>query len=494
MADLADLTLTEAGAGLRAGDFTSTDLLESVTARASATEAHLHAYLTLDHEGAELAARSADESFDKGEDKGPLQGIPIALKDNMCTLGVETTASSKILQGWKPPYDATVVTRLKKAGAVITGKTNLDEFAMGSSTENSAYGTTRNPWNTNRVPGGSSGGSAAVASVGSAFGSFGSDTGGSIRQPAALTGVVGMKPTYGVVSRYGLIAFASSLDQIGPFSRSVKDSVSLLETVAGFDIHDATSIDAPVPNFGGSLDEGVAGMRIGVVTELMGDGIDPQIIAATRAMADRLQNEGAEVVEISLPSTEYALSAYYLIAPAECSSNLARFDGVRYGHRTEVEGTTEDMMSHSRAEGFGPEVIRRILLGTYALSAGYYDAFYGQAQRVRTLVRNEFVAAYGQVDALVSPTTPTTAFEIGERSADPIAMYYSDLCTIPSNLAGDPAISVPIGLDDADLPIGFQVMAPALGEETMYRVAAEVERLAGFTARAYLATSEVLAP
>ncbi|GMQ93641.1 MAG: Asp-tRNA(Asn)/Glu-tRNA(Gln) amidotransferase subunit GatA [Acidimicrobiia bacterium] len=494
MADLADLTLTEAGAGLRAGEFTSRDLLEAVTKRASATEAHLHAYLTLDHEGAERAAEAADESFAKGEDIGPVQGIPIALKDNMCTLGVETTASSKILDGWKPPYDATAVARLKEAGAVITGKTNLDEFAMGSSTENSAYGATRNPWNTDRVPGGSSGGSAAVAAVGSAFGSFGSDTGGSIRQPAALTGVVGMKPTYGIVSRYGLIAFASSLDQIGPLSRSVEDSVLLLETVSGFDPRDATSINAPVPNFGGSLDTGVKGMRIGVVTEFMGEGIDPQIISATRAMADRLQDAGAEVVEISLPSTEYALSAYYLIAPAECSSNLARFDGVRYGYRAEVEGTTEDMMARSRAEGFGPEVIRRILLGTYALSAGYYDAFYGQAQRVRTLVRNEFSAAYEQVDALVSPTTPTTAFEMGEKTADPISMYYSDLCTIPSNLAGDPAISVPIGLDDADLPIGFQVMAPALGEEVMYRVAAEVERLADFTARAFLATSEVMSP
>ncbi|MEN8041016.1 MAG: Asp-tRNA(Asn)/Glu-tRNA(Gln) amidotransferase subunit GatA [Actinomycetota bacterium] len=494
MADLADLTIAEAGRGLRAGDHTSTDLLDAVTKRASATEAHLHAYLTLDHEGARQAATAADEAFAKGEDNGPLQGIPVALKDNMCTIGVETTASSKILDGWKPPYDATAVARLKAAGAVITGKTNLDEFAMGSSTENSAYGATRNPWDTNRVPGGSSGGSAAVAAVGSAFGSFGSDTGGSIRQPAALTGLVGMKPTYGVVSRYGLIAFASSLDQIGPFSRSVEDSVLLLEAVSGFDIHDATSINAPVPDFGGSLDKGVSGMKIGVVTEFMGEGIDPQIISAIRAMADKLQDAGAEIVDISLPSTEYALSAYYLIAPAECSSNLARFDGVRYGHRSDVEGTTEQMMAHSRAEGFGPEVIRRILLGTYALSAGYYDAFYGQAQKVRTLVRNEFTAAYEQVDALISPTTPTTAFEIGEKAADPIAMYYSDLCTIPSNLAGDPAISVPIGLDDEGLPIGFQIMAPALGEETMYRVAAEVERLAGFTARASLATSEVTLP
>ncbi len=494
MGDLADLTILDAGDGLRAGDFSSADLLEAVTRRASVTEAHLHAYLTLDHEGAAQAAEAADASFAKGEDRGLLQGIPIALKDNMCTRGIETTASSRILDGWKPPYDATVVTRLREAGAVITGKTNLDEFAMGSSTENSAYGPTRNPWNTDKVPGGSSGGSAVTTAVGSAFGSLGSDTGGSVRQPAALTGVVGMKPTYGVVSRYGLIAFASSLDQIGPFSRSVADSVAMLDVISGFDPRDATSINAPVPNFGGSLDRGVAGLKIGVVTEFMGEGIDPQVITATRAMADRLAGAGAEVVEATLPSVEYALSAYYLIAPAECSSNLARFDGIRFGHRTQVEGTTEEMMAHTRAEGFGPEVIRRILLGTYALSAGYYDAFYGQAQKVRTLVRNDFTAAYGHVDVLISPTTPTTAFSVGEKAADPIAMYYSDLCTIPSNLAGDPAISVPIGLDDAGLPVGFQVMAPSLGEEVMYQVAAEVERLAGFTERALLATSTVVAP
>lgn len=494
MEDLADLTISEAGSGLRSGDFAATDLLDAVIKRASMTEAHLHAYLTLDGEGARESAESADAAFARGEDKGPLQGIPIALKDNMCTLGIETTASSKILAGWTPPYDATVVRKLKDAGAVITGKTNLDEFAMGSSTENSAYGPTRNPWDTARVPGGSSGGSAVAAAVGSAFGALGSDTGGSIRQPAALSGVVGMKPTYGIVSRYGLIAFASSLDQIGPLSRSVADSVAILETISGYDPRDATSINAPVPKFGGSLDEGVAGMRIGIVSELMGEGIDLQVIAATTAMADKLSGEGAEVVEISLPSTEYTLSAYYLIAPAECSANLARFDGVRFGHRADTEGTTEVMMSVTRAEGFGPEVIRRILLGTYALSAGYYDAFYGQAQRVRTLVRREFTAAYEQVDVLVSPTTPTTAFAIGEKAADPLAMYFSDLCTIPSNLAGDPAISLPIGLDDQGLPIGFQVMAPALGEEVMYQVAAQVERLAAFTARAPLATSNVVAP
>jgi aspartyl-tRNA(Asn)/glutamyl-tRNA(Gln) amidotransferase subunit A len=494
MTDLADLTIVAAGRGLRSREFSSVDLLDAVTKRASITEAQLHAYLTLDKKGARSAAEAADAAFADGKDVGPLQGIPIALKDNMCTIGVETTAASQMLAGWKPPYDATVVRRLKDAGAVVTGKTNLDEFAMGSSTENSAFGETRNPWNPDFVPGGSSGGSAAAVAVGSAFGAFGSDTGGSIRQPAALCGVVGMKPTYGLVSRYGLIAFASSLDQIGPFARSVEDSATLLDAIAGWDRFDSTSIDGAVPNFSGSLDGGVGGLRIGIVSDLMGEGIDPQVRSAVSGMADKLSEAGAEVVEVGLPSTEFALSAYYLIAPAECSSNLARFDGVRYGHRSSVEGTTEDMMSHTRAEGFGPEVIRRILLGTYALSAGYYDAFYGQAQRVRTLVRRDFASAYEKVDVLISPTSPTTAFPVGERSADPIAMYYSDVCTIPSNLSGEPAISVPIGLDDKGLPIGFQVMAPSLGEELMYRVAAAVESISEFTKRAPLASSEVVAP
>jgi aspartyl-tRNA(Asn)/glutamyl-tRNA(Gln) amidotransferase subunit A len=494
MSDLADLTIAAAGEGLRSGAFTSVDLLSAVSRRAAVTEAHLHAYLTLDDAGAADAANEADAAFLRDEDAGPLQGIPVALKDNMCTKGIETTASSKILAGWVPPYDATIVARLKAAGAVITGKTNLDEFAMGSSTENSAFGETRNPWDTDRVPGGSSGGSAAVVSAGSAFGSYGSDTGGSIRQPAALTGVVGVKPTYGLVSRYGLIAFASSLDQIGPFARSVEDSAVLLEAVAGWDEFDATSIDGPVPRLTGSLDAGVDGLRIGMVTELSGEGIDPEVLRSAKAMADKLAAAGADVAEVSVPSAEYALSAYYLIAPAECSANLARFDGVRYGHRSDIEGTTEEMMSHSRSEGFGPEVTRRILLGTYALSAGYYDAFYGQAQKVRTLVRNDFAAVYADVDVLISPTTPTTAFEVGEKAADPLAMYYSDVCTVPSNLSGDPAMSVPIGLDSGGLPIGFQIMAPALGEEMMYRVAAEVERLAEFSAKPALATSEVVAP
>jgi aspartyl-tRNA(Asn)/glutamyl-tRNA(Gln) amidotransferase subunit A len=493
MSDPADLTITEAAAALRSGSLTSVDLTEAVLQRARVTEAHLHAYLTLDQTGAHAAAAAADKALAAGEDSGPLHGIPIALKDNMVTRGIETTAGSQILSGWVPPYDATVTKRLAAAGAVMLGKTNLDEFAMGSSTENSAYGPTRNPWDTATVPGGSSGGSAAVVAAGSAMGSFGSDTGGSIRQPAALCGVVGMKPTYGLVSRYGLIAFASSLDQIGPFARSVDDAVLMLEAVAGHDIHDATSIRGEVPDFRGSLNAGVAGLRIGVVTELSGDEIDPEVRSAVMAMVDSLAAAGAAVKEVSLPSCEYGLSAYYLIAPAECSANLARFDGVRFGLRAEG-ATTEEMMAATRAEGFGPEVTRRILLGTYALSAGYYDAFYGQAQRVRTLIRQQFAAAYEEVDVLVAPTSPTTAFPLGDRTDDPIAMYYADVCTIPVNLTGEPGISVPIGLDGKGLPIGFQVMTPALGEERLFQVAKEVENIAEFAARPRLATSEVVTP
>lgn len=491
MTDLADLSVIAAGRGLRRRDFTARDLTDATITRAAVTESHLHAYLTLDQDKARAAAQVADEAFALGEDHGPLQGIPIAVKDNMTTRGMETTAGSKILAGYVPPYDATVVERLQSQQAVVMGKTNLDEYAMGSSTENSAFGPTRNPWDTDRVPGGSSGGSAAAVAVGSALGALGSDTGGSIRQPASLCGLVGVKPTYGVVSRYGLIAFASSLDQIGPFARTVADAATLLEAVAGFDIRDATSYRGETPDISSLLDAGVAGMRIGIVKELSRDGIDPQVAAACTQMYNALADAGAKVTEVSLPASEYALSAYYLIAPAEASANLARFDGVRYGLRVDGE-TTEEMMARTRAEGFGPEVIRRILLGTYALSAGYYDAFYGQAQKVRTLVRNDFAAAYENVDVLVSPTSPTTAFAIGERTEDPLSMYYADVCTIASNLAGDPSGSVPVGLDDSGLPIGFQVMAPALHEAQLFRVAAEVERLAGFEARPALATSEVI--
>ncbi len=493
MTDAADLTIAAAGAALRSGELSAVELLDAVVRRASITEAHLHAYLTLDQEGARTAAAQADLELAAGDDRGPLHGIPIALKDNMCTRGTETTAGSKILAGYVPPYDASAVTSLREAGAVLTGKTNLDEFAMGSSTENSAFGPTRNPWDPDRVPGGSSGGAAAAVAAGSALGALGSDTGGSVRQPAALCGLVGVKPTYGLVSRYGLIAFASSLDQIGPLARTVEDAAVILEAIAGWDRQDATTIRGDVPPLANSLGAGVSGLRIGVVTELAAEGIDSEVLAAFRASVDGLANAGAEVVEVAVPAVAHAIPTYYLIAPAECSANLARFDGVRYGLRVDGD-TTEEMMAKTRGEGFGPEVTRRILLGTYALSAGYYDAFYGQAQRVRTLMRRDFAAAYEQVDVLVSPTSPTTAFRLGEKTDDPLTMYLSDICTLPANLVGDPALSLPIGLDSTGLPIGFQVMAPALGEEVMFRVAAELERLSGFVARPALATSEVRLP
>lgn len=472
-------SIVDAGRMLRSGEVSAADLLERALTTAARTEAQLHSFLTIDTDRARAAAATADEEISRGDVRGQLHGIPVALKDNMCTHGVETTCASQILSGYIPPYDATVVTRLREAGAVIVGKTNLDEFAMGSSTENSAYGLTYNPWDLERVPGGSSGGSAASVAAGTSLAAFGSDTGGSIRQPASLCGVVGMKPTYGTVSRYGLIAFASSLDQIGPFTRTVEDSAVTLETIWGHDPMDATSYDGDYPIPTRSLDRGVGGLKVGVVKELAGEGYEPAVVAAVAGMVENLEAAGIEVVEVSLPTFEIALSAYYLIAPAECSANLARFDGIRYGLR--VDGaTTEELMARTRAEGFGPEVTRRILLGTYALSAGYYDAFYGQAQRVRSAIREDLARAYTRVDALVSPTSPTVAFRAGARTADPLAMYLSDICTIPSNLAGHPAISVPIGLDGDGLPIGFQVMAPALGEEVMYQIAAEVERQAAF--------------
>jgi aspartyl-tRNA(Asn)/glutamyl-tRNA(Gln) amidotransferase subunit A len=479
---MADLIITEAAGLLAAGELSATELLESVLERASMTEADLHCFLTIDHEGAAVQALESDRRFRAGAARSSLEGIPVAVKDNFCTSGIETTCGSQILAGYRPPYDATAVARLREAGAVLVGKTNCDEFAMGSSTENSAFGPTRNPWDPDRVPGGSSGGSAAAVAVGSVLGAYGSDTGGSIRQPAALCGVVGFKPTYGLVSRYGLVAFASSLDQIGPFARTVVDAVTLFEAVAGHDPLDATSYSGPLPDVRSRLGDGVSGLRVGMVRELSGEGYDPEVAAATADMVERLADEGAKVSEVSIPTFATALSAYYLINPAECSANLARFDGVRYGQRVEGE-TVEEMMARTRAEGFGPEVTRRILLGTYALSAGYYDAFYGKAQKVRSLLIAEMAAAFEQVDVLVSPTSPTTAFELGAKTQDPLAMYLSDVCTIPANLAGTPAISVPISLDSSGLPIGFQVMAPALGEKVMFQTAAAVEEMAGFAAR-----------
>jgi aspartyl-tRNA(Asn)/glutamyl-tRNA(Gln) amidotransferase subunit A len=403
----------------------------------------------------------------------------------MTQRGVPTTCGSRILEGWRPPYDATVVERLRAAGVVILGKTNMDEFAMGSSTENSAYGPTRNPWALDRVPGGSSGGSAAAVAAYQAPLAIGTDTGGSIRQPAALTGIVGVKPTYGAVSRYGLVAFSSSLDQVGPFARTVVDAALLHEAVAGHDPRDATSIDAPVPAVVAAAQAGtadpaaaLAGVRVGVVRELGGAGYQPGVQARFDDAVATLRGLGASVVEVSCPSFTYAMPAYYLIAPSECSSNLARFDAMRFGLRVGDDGThsAEEVMALTRAAGFGAEVKRRIMIGTYALSSGYYDAYYGQAQKVRTLITRDFEAAFGHVDVLVSPTTPSTAFPIGERTDDPIAMYLADLATIPTNLAGNCAISVPAGLADEDgLPVGFQIMAPALGEERIYRVGAALE-------------------
>ncbi len=410
----ADLTIAEAAIKLRSGELSSLDLLDSVLERASLTEADLHCYLLIDHDGSRSQAESADAMLAGGRDLGPLHGIPIAVKDNFCTRGLPTSCGSQILAGYRPPYDATAVARVRSAGAVIVGKTNLDEFAMGSSTENSAFGPTRNPWDSTRVPGGSSGGSAAAVAVGSAMGAFGSDTGGSIRQPASLCGVVGFKPTYGLVSRFGLVAFASSLDQIGPFGRTVSDALSLFEAVAGHDPKDGTSYPGPVPAARPSLDSGVAGVRIGLVKELSGDGYEPAVVAAVNSMVEKLAGAGAEIVEVSLPTFDVALSAYYLIAPAECSSNLARFDGVRYGLRVKGD-TVEEMMARTRAEGFGPEVTRRVLLGTYALSAGYYDAFYGKAQRVRSKIISELNGAYERVDVADLTYQPHDSFRIGRQ-------------------------------------------------------------------------------
>jgi aspartyl-tRNA(Asn)/glutamyl-tRNA(Gln) amidotransferase subunit A len=443
--------------------------------RIHATEHLVHAFLRTMDEAALAHAADVDRRIAAGERVGPLAGVPLALKDILCTQGVETTCASRILEGYRPPYDATVVNRLREADAVVVGKTNLDEFAMGSSTENSAFGPTRNPWDLDRVPGGSSGGSAAAVAAFDAPLAIGTDTGGSIRQPAALCGLVGMKPTYGLVSRYGLIPFASSLDQVGPIARSVRDAALLFNAIAGHDPMDSTSIPIQVPDVLGTLEAGVEDLRVGVIREFAtGEGIAEDVQARVREAIERLDKLGAEIVEVSLPHATYAVSAYYLIAPSECSSNLSRYDGVRYGLRRPGE-TAEEMMARTRGDGFGPEVKRRIMIGTYALSAGYYDAYYAQAQRVRTLIIRDFTAAYEQCDVLVSPTSPTTAFGLGDKVADPLAMYLNDVFTIPPNLAGAPAMSVPVGLDRAGLPVGLHIMAPVLGEAVMFRVARAVE-------------------
>ncbi|HEY8081914.1 MAG TPA: Asp-tRNA(Asn)/Glu-tRNA(Gln) amidotransferase subunit GatA [Acidimicrobiales bacterium] len=458
---------------VRSGQCTARSVTEAALSEVAASDGALHAFLHVDADGALAAADRVDAMVERGEDPGPLAGVPVALKDNLCTRGVPTTAASRILEGWEPPYTATVVDRLGTAGAIAIGKTNLDEFAMGSSTENSAFGPTRNPHDHTRVPGGSSGGSAAAVAAGMVALGLGSDTGGSIRQPAALCGVVGVKPTYGAVSRYGLIAFASSLDQIGPIARTVADAALCLEVIAGHDPMDSTSLREPAPSLTASLADGVDGRTVGLVRELV-DGAAPDVVGRVRDAAEALERAGARVIELSVPELRLGLSAYYLIAPAEASSNLARYDGVRYGLRVPADDITA-MNVATRTAGFGDEVKRRIMLGTYALSAGYYDAYYGRAQRVRTLMIRAFAAAYEQADLLLGATAPTTAFELGAKTTDPMAMYLSDVFTIPSNLSGEVAVTVPFGAGDDGLPIGVQVLGPARSEPRVFAAAAVLE-------------------
>ncbi|MEV7226592.1 MULTISPECIES: Asp-tRNA(Asn)/Glu-tRNA(Gln) amidotransferase subunit GatA [Polymorphospora] len=485
MADLTRLTATEIAARIASGEVSAVEVTEAHLDRIAAVDERVHAFLHVDAEGALDAARAVDTRRAAGEELGPLAGVPIAVKDVLTTRGVPTTAASRILEGWRPPYDSTIVERLRAAGTVMLGKTNMDEFAMGSSTEYSAYGPTFNPWDLGRIPGGSGGGSAAALAAYEAPLAIGTDTGGSIRQPGAVTGTVGAKPTYGGTSRYGLIAFSSSLDTPGPCARTVLDAALLHSVIGGHDPRDSTSVPQPVPDVVAAARAGAAGdltgMRLGLVREFAAEaGGEPGVTAAFRDAVDALTKLGAEVVEVSCPHFEYALPAYYLIAPSECSSNLARFDGVRFGLRTGDDGvrSLEEVMSLTRDVGFGAEVKRRIMLGTYALSSGYYDAYYGQAQKVRTLISRDFTAAFEQVDALISPTTPFVAFPLGSRTADPYQMYLADLFTIPSNLYGGPAISVPCGLSEG-LPVGLQVMAPTMADDRMYRVAAALESAVG---------------
>ena len=467
---------------LREDEVSVSELTDSCLRRADAVEERVRAFLTPTPEVARERAAAVDEYITTGAAPSDAAGIPLAVKDVLCTRGIRTTCGSRILETYVPPYDATAWARASGAGAVLVGKTNCDEFAMGSSNENSAFGPVHNPWALDRVPGGSSGGSAAAVAAGEAVWALGTDTGGSVRQPAALCGVVGLKPTYGLISRYGLIAFASSLDTVGTFTRSVRDAAVLLSAMVGRDRRDATSLDPPQGDYVDGIAAGAAGLRVGVVTEAFGEGVQPDVRTASRAAVDRLERLGASIGEVSLPTTDFALAAYYLIAPSEASSNLARYDGVRYGLRVDAEDSLQ-MMLETRGRGFGPEVKRRVMLGTYALSAGYYEAYYGQAQRVRTLIIRDYDRAFERYDVLVSPTSPTTAFRIGERVEDPLAMYLSDSLTIPANLAGVPAISIPCGADADGLPVGLQLTARALDEATLLRSAFALEADLGWTAR-----------
>ena len=464
---------------LASKEISAVDLANEHFDRIESVDTDVHAFLYLDKEGALEQAKNVDAKRAAGEKLSPLAGVPLALKDVMAQRGIPTTCGSKILEGWRPPYDATVVTRLKDAGIVILGKTNMDEFAMGSSTENSAYGPTHNPWDLTRIPGGSGGGSSASLAAFEAPLAIGTDTGGSIRQPAAVTGTVGVKPTYGAVSRYGLVAFSSSLDQAGPCARTVLDAAMLHEVIAGHDKKDSSSINAPVPQVVAAAKKlDVKGMKIGVVKELGGEGFQKGVSERFNEALEELVKAGAEIVEVSCPNFEYALAAYYLIAPSEASSNLARFDSMRYGLRVGDDGSrgAEEVMSLTRQAGFGKEVKRRIIHGTYALSSGYYDAYYGSAQRVRTLIMRDYEAAFAKADVLVSPTAPTTAFKIGEKANDPVAMYLNDIATIPVNMAGIGGMSLPCGLAPEDnLPVGFQIMSPAMKDDLMYQVGGTLE-------------------
>ena len=483
MTELCDRTGHDLARMLRAGECSALELTESCLGRIEAVDDRVKAFLEVTADRARQQARAVDERLKADGERRAVAGIPLALKDVLCTRGVATTCGSKILQSYVPPYDCTPWEDLRAGGAVLVGKTNCDEFAMGSSTENSAFFPTKNPWNLDTVPGGSSGGSAAAVAAGEAVWALGTDTGGSVRQPAALCGVVGFKPTYGLISRYGLIAFASSLDTVSTFTRDVSDAAILLSRIAAKDPRDATSLPTPFRAYGQGLEDGVRGLKIGVLQGWFGEGVEPAVRAAVLASAERLANLGAELGEVSLPHADYALSAYYLIAPAECSSNLARYDGVRYGHRAEGAADVVDMNMRSRGEGFGDEVKRRIMLGTYSLSAGYYDAYYGQAQKVRTLVIRDFDAAFQTFDLLLGPTSPTTAFPLGAKTEDPLAMYLNDIFTIPGNLAGVPGISVPCGLDEKGLPVGLQLMGKHLNEDMVLRAAYAFEQDLGFTER-----------
>jgi aspartyl-tRNA(Asn)/glutamyl-tRNA(Gln) amidotransferase subunit A len=470
-------TLLEAARKVREKEISARELTSALLARIETLEPKVHAYITVLPEASTALASACDEELAKGVVRGPLHGVPVGLKDIFCTRGARTTCGSRILHNFDPPYDACVTEKILGAGAVLLGKHNMDEFAMGSSTETSFFGPTRNPWDLSRIPGGSSGGTAAAVAAAMCFAGVGTDTGGSIRQPASLCGVVGVKPTYGRVSRYGMIAFASSLDQGGPITRTVADAAMLLGVIAGYDRRDSTCVDIPVPDYLSAADRPVKGLRVGLPKEYYeGGGLSPEVREAVEKALKALTDQGATAVEVSLPHTSFALSTYYLIAPAEASSNLARYDGVRYGYRSESATGLIEMMSKTRAEGFGEEVKRRIMIGTYALSAGYYEAFYGKAQKVRTLIRRDFAKAFEAADVLLTPTAPTPAFRLGEKTGDPLTMYLSDIYTIPCNLAGIPGISVPCGFSAEGLPIGAQLLADSFREETLFAAAGAIER------------------